>query len=148
MINQADLDGTRWNETPRPRHETVFHLPGATQADVPRFLGSGAVLCCLLDAGVEDFLDQQAKQWLPRITDPAFRAHSFYIPFLDTETLHEQSADALLAWTGHAAVYLRELPEAGGIFIVTKLDVLHALGRRLEVDDDRARLRARHHARC
>ena len=142
MMNQADLNRMRWDETPRPMHETAFHLPGATRAVVPRFLGSGAVLCCLLDANIDTFFQQQTRMWLPRITDPAFRAHPFYIPFLDSGSLENQSFDALLEWTGNAAVYVREIPEEEGILIVSRLDVLDALGLKLEGEEPILRLPA------
>jgi hypothetical protein len=135
MMNQADLNRMRWDETPQPMHETAFHLPGATRAVVSRFLGSGAVLCCLLDADVDTFFQQQARMWLPRIIDPAFRAHPFYIPFLDSASLANQSSDALLEWTGNAAVYMREIPEEEGILIVSRLDVLDRLGLMLNGEE-------------
>jgi len=66
---------------------------------------------------------------------PACLPLAFYIPFLDSGSLENQPSDALLEWTGNAAVYVREIPEEEGILIVSRLDVLEELGLKLEGEE-------------
>jgi hypothetical protein len=124
MLNPEDLSQLKWDQMPQPKHETAFHLRTGAQAAetaLPLFGGTGAILYCLLDASVDVYLSEQRQLWLPNIKDPAFRAHSFYVPFLDRKRLKGQSASVLFEWLGRAVVYLRESPEDDGILIVSSL---------------------------
>ena len=122
MINAGDLSKLRWDQTPQPKHETAFHLMnGVRAADsaLPLFCGTGVVLYCLLEASAEVYLREQRELWVPTIQDPAFRAHSFYIPFFGRRVLAEHTAPHLLEWMGRAIVYLRESIEDNGILVLS-----------------------------
>jgi hypothetical protein len=121
LLTEADLNKLKWNEMPKPKHETAFYLangPQAAEAAFPLFCGTGAVVYCLLSASAEVFLREQRERWLPTIEDPAFRAHSFYLPFFGRKCLEDQSSRLLLKWMGPAIVYLRESIEDNGILIL------------------------------
>jgi hypothetical protein len=121
MLNASDLSKLKWNEMPKIKHETIFRLASdlAPASALPKFCGSGALLYCLLESPVENYLSEQRELWLPAIHDPAFRAHSFYLPLFERQSLEEREPSILLKWMGSAAVYLRENIEENGVLILS-----------------------------
>ena len=136
LLDVEDLNKLKWNEMPKPKHETAFHLAKGSQAAdaaFPLFCGTGAVVYCLLGASPEVFLREQREEWLPTIEAPAFRAHSFYLPFFDRKCLEGRTSSLLLQWMGRAIVYLRESTEDNGILVLSSRgDVIDRFERQLE----------------
>jgi hypothetical protein len=124
MLRADDFRKRRWDAPIKPKHETAFHLMNGAVAAKSAFrqlCGSGTVVYCLLDAPVQVYLAEQRTLWLPKITEPAFRAHPFYIPFLQAGSLEKEDIATLLLWMGRARLYLRESVEDEGVIVVSSV---------------------------
>lgn len=124
MLRADDFRKRRWNDPVKLKHETAFHLAGgavAAKSAIRLLCGSGTVLYCLLDAPIQIYLAEQRELWLPTIQEPAFRAHPFYVPFIDAGSLERKEPSRLMSWLGRARLYLRESSEDAGIVIVTSI---------------------------
>lgn len=134
MLRDDDFRKRRWDAPIKPKHETAFHLMNGAVAAKSAFrqlCGSGTVVYCLLDAPVQVYLAEQRMLWLPKITEPAFRAHPFYMPLIHTSSLEKKDIATLLLWMGRARLYLRESVEDEGVLVVSSvagaLDLLQEL---------------------
>jgi hypothetical protein len=124
MLRADDFRKRRWDAPIKPKHETAFHLMNGVVAAKSAFrllCGSGTVLYCLLDAPVQIYLAEQRELWLPKIVEPAFRAHPFYMPLIHTTSLEKEEISTLLRWMGRARLYLRESVEDEGVMIVSSV---------------------------
>lgn len=136
MLRDDDFRKRRWNDPIKIKHETAFHLAGgaaAAESAIRLLCGSGTMLYCLLDAPVQIYLAEQRALWLPTIQEPAFRAHPFYVPFIDAGSLGNKEASRLMSWMGRARLYLRESTEDEGLVIVSSIvGALNLLQERYE----------------
>ena len=120
MLRQSDFDSLRWDETPQLRHETVMFLekgPAAARCALPLYLGTGAVLFCVLES-TEQYLAQQRERWHSSIADRSFRDYPVYVPLLTASSLQMLSAEDLTSVLGNAVVYLRESPEDKSMIVL------------------------------
>jgi len=141
MMRPDDFNKRHWKDPITPKHETAVHLMNggaAIDAAFATLFGSGGVIYCLLTGDASEYLAEQREIWLPRIVEPAFRAHPFYMPLLQARSVTEATPGALLRWMGKARLYLRESAEDEGVLIVSSIPgamhevrtIVHELAKR------------------
>jgi len=104
----------------------VYRLKSGPKAGAEAFQvlsGSGMVMAVAHAGSSDDLLRQYKETYLPGIKEPNLRIFPFYVPLLDSSSLHNRKAEELSRWLGGAHLYLRESPSDKAILVVTDADV-------------------------
>src|SRR5579872_4095090 len=110
----------------------VYRLGGGVKANAQALdllLGSGMVMTVVHSGTIDKLLSYYKDTFLPTIKQENLRILPFYVPLLDTKSLHTSHDGDLSKWLGPGHLYLRESPGDNAILIVTDSDLNALLER-------------------
>jgi len=111
-------------EIPRPPVFMVFRLKGQRLDNVlPLMGGRGALIQLGIQGDPEEFYRRCELHFRNFITEPLHSAYPFFFPLIDVGTLPSLELELTERILGTVTFYLRESPENGGVFILSRLSL-------------------------